>query len=74
MFSGCAAVLFAIVLVINARYGASKWTERYRFLAPAREALLRGEDSALLQRLHSDATIVLERREILKRNNLSVFR
>jgi hypothetical protein len=69
-----AAALFAFLLVCNAAYGADKWIERYRFLAPARAELLSGNDPALLQRLHPSPGLVLERREILKRNSLSVFR
>jgi len=65
--------LIAFLTVCNAGYGTSKWIERYHFLAPARTELVSGNDPAILQRLHPDPRIVLERREVLRRHKLSVF-
>ena len=66
--------LLALLIACNAVYGTFKWTERYHYLAPARTALISGDDPAILQRLHPDPRIVIDRREILKRHKLSVFR
>jgi hypothetical protein len=66
--------LLAFLIVCNAAYGTLKWTERYHYLAPARTALISGDDPAILQRLHPDPRIVIVRREILRRHKLSVFR
>jgi len=66
--------LLAFLIVCNAAYGTLKWTERYHYLAPARTALISSDDPAILQRLHPDPRIVIDRREILKRHKLSVFR
>jgi hypothetical protein len=66
--------LLAFLIVCNAAYGTLKWTERYHYLAPARTALISGDDPAILQRLHPDPRIVIDRREVLRRHKLSVFR
>jgi hypothetical protein len=64
----------AVLLFINAVYGTYKWDEQYNFLKPTRAGLVEGNNLELLLRLHPDPAIVIERRDILKRHNLSVFR
>ena len=66
--------VFVALLSVNAAYGAYKWTERYHYEVPARDALLTGDDPELLGRLHPDPNVVLERRPILQKHHLSVFR
>lgn len=68
------AILFAYCLVNNSVYGTFKWTERYRHKLPAQTELVSGANPDLLQRLHPNPEIVLERREILRKHGLSVFR
>jgi hypothetical protein len=43
-------------------------------LSPAREALVQGTDKQLLQRLYPISEILMERRAVLQRWHLSVFR
>ena len=66
--------LLTFLLIVNGGYGTLKWTERYRFREEARAALISGNDTELLERLHPKPGLVLERREILRRYKLSVFR
>jgi hypothetical protein len=69
--------LLGLVLLLitgNAVYGSLRWSERYYYLLPARAALISGQDPGLLQRLHPEPRILLERTEILKRYRLTVFR
>lgn len=75
VIAGVAAVGFVLLVSVNSVYGTLKWTERYAFRLPAREELISGgTNEDLLQRLHPDPQIVIERREILKKYRLGVFR
>jgi hypothetical protein len=67
--------VFMGVLGINNRYGTLKWTERYVHKLPACQELVHGDDPELLYRLYPDhAATVVERREVLRKWRLSVFR
>lgn len=68
------AVLLLAALSTNSLYGTLKWTERQRFRSEAISELKGGNDPGLLQRLHPNAALILERREILRKLRLSVFR
>ncbi len=70
----CAGVCIFLLLGYNARFGWLQWTERYDFRLPARAELISGNNEDMLQRLHPDPKVVLERREILRKHRLSVFR
>jgi len=73
--AGVAAVGFVLLVSVNSVYGTLKWTERYAFRLPARAELISGgTNEDLLQRLHPNPQIVIERREILKKYRLGVFR
>ena len=53
----------------------SRWTERYHAMAPARASLLRGEDHPAYRFIYPPAPeTILERRPILLRHGLSLFR
>lgn len=70
-----AAVAFVMLMGVNSVYGTLKWTERYAFRLPARAELISGGmNEDLLQRLHPNPRIVIERREILRKYRLGVFR
>jgi hypothetical protein len=70
-----AAVAFVALMGVNSVYGTLKWTERYAFRLPARAELISGgTNEDLLQRLHPNPRIVIERREILRKYRLGVFR
>ena len=67
--------LVVALLGVNSLYGAYRWTERYRFKLPAQAELASGGDNKdLLQRLHPDPAVVIERRAVLQKYGLSVFR
>lgn len=68
------ALLVLAVLAGNSLYASLQWSERYTHMLPAQAELMSGDDPDLLQRLHPDPDIVLERREILRKYKLSVFR
>lgn len=71
----CAAALcLALDLAANSAYGSLKWTERYRHMLPAQAELESGNDPGLLQRLHPDPELVIERRPVLRKHGLTVFR
>ncbi|HUW59615.1 MAG TPA: hypothetical protein VMZ06_01315 [Candidatus Bathyarchaeia archaeon] len=73
--ASAAAVVFILLASVNSVYGTLKWTERYVFRLPARAELISGgTNEDLLQRLHPNPQIVIERREILKKYRLGVFR
>lgn len=65
---------FALLLVTSSLYGGYRWTERCHAYRQARPALLSGEEPELLRRLYPDVSVLLERREFLKKHRLSVFR
>lgn len=68
------AGILILALAYNARFGLLQWTERRDFRLPARAELLSGGNNLdLLQRLHPEPNLVIERRETLKRLHLSVF-
>jgi len=68
--AGCASLL-----VLASLYGAYRWTERYHAYVPARAQLLEAHpDTTLLRRIHPEPEVILERRVILERLGLSVFR
>ncbi len=55
-------------------HGAYRWTERYHAMAPARAALLRGEDHPGYRFIYPPAPeTILQRRPILVRHRLSIF-
>lgn len=69
-----ATAIIILMLAYNARFGLLQWTERRAFRLPARAELVsNGDNLDLLQRLHPDPRLVIERREVLKRYGLSVF-
>ena len=73
--AAAALALFAVLVGANSVYGTLKWTERYAFRLPAKAELISGgTDENLLQRLHPNPKLVIERREILKKYHLGPFR
>ena len=75
LLASVAAVAFVVLAAFNSLYGTLKWTERYEFRLPARGELISGGmNEDLLQRLHPNPRVVIERREILKKYGLGVFR
>ncbi len=69
-----ALVIAGLVLSANSAYGTLKWTERYRHRMPAQAELVKGDDPELLSRLHPEPQLVLNRREVLRELELSVFK
>lgn len=68
------ALVFLGLLAVNSFYGAFRWSERWAYRRPAQQELVRGDNPALLVRLHPDPSLVIERREILREHRLSLFR
>ncbi len=69
-----AAWTLAVLLVMASLYGGYRWTERYHAYSESRSALMAGDRPELLKRLYPDVPRLLERREILRKYRLSVFR
>jgi hypothetical protein len=75
--SACTASVVAIAASVvlvgwpHGRRESAAWQQR---LAPARAALIEGTDFQMLERLYPMPEAVVERREMLKRWHLSVFR
>jgi hypothetical protein len=66
--------LLALFISMSSLYGAYRWTERYAVYERARVELLAGEDKGNLHYLYPDVAVLLERRAILQRYGLSIFR
>ncbi len=69
-----ALVALCLVLTVSAASDVRRFPERNRLLAPARRALLTGEDRALLARIHPEVFQIDAGVPTLKRLGLSVFR
>ena len=71
-YAGALAITLGAALTsFDSRIAFLAW---YRHLTPARESLIAGRDDAFLGRLYPNREILLERRLILERRRLSVFR
>lgn len=68
------AIVSTLLLIAASLYGAYRWTERCHAYRAARVELLTGSDLELLRRFHPEVPVILERREILRRYGLSIFR
>jgi hypothetical protein len=69
-----AVAIVAGLLVSSWPHGRQQCEEWQQRLSPARDALIAGTDKQLLERLYPVAEVVLERRAVLQRWHLSVFR
>ncbi len=65
---------FGVSIALSTFQGLDHFRWQHSFLDPAREALLVGDDDALLQRLYPDPKIVRAGRAFLQQRHLSVFR
>ena len=74
VYTVTAATVVAGLLVNGWPHGLQQCRAWQQQLSPAREALIRGTDKQLIQRLYPVAEIVMERRAVLQRWHLSVFR
>ncbi len=63
----------AILLLTASLYGAYRWTERYNACQPVRDALLAGERTPLVVRLHPDSDVVYARTPLLRQHGLCLF-
>lgn len=69
-----AGAIFTALVLCASGYGAYRWTERYAVYTAARTELVTGQDQGHLGYLYPDAEKLMQRRGLLERLNLSVFR
>ena len=69
-----AGLAIAFLLMFASLYGTYRWTERYHYRIGARTELLAGNDLDMLRRIHPEPNKIIQRRPMLQKRGLSVFR
>ena len=71
-----AKVIYLLIIgaiLINSLLRSHNFSKQYHYLAPARGALINGENDEILGRLYHNIEELKSKREFLKKNKLSVF-